>query len=217
MCWRRNKILAPTQPSFMTHRQFSSSDKERAMKRMILELAEPGAGEECGWSWLRKRESAVVNYKVMSQNRGIDRLNQKVSGMAMLWWVWPYVAKQRILKGANVRLFEKSLETLVLKEAVAWSWLVRSSNLMIGYDSHFSSLCNWSMELYSKLRTSPCTHFYSASESPCCRGWCNARNLYRLSSRNWFHCWCGNSVCSFRKVNAYLGDSTCPCMSSVWK
>jgi len=136
MCWRRSKILAPIQPSFMTHWQFSSSVKERAKKRMVLELAEPGAGEECGWSWLRKRESAVANYKVMSQNRGIDRLNQEASGIAILWWVWPYVARQRILKGPNVRLFEKSSETLVLREALAWSWMVLSSNLMIGYDSN---------------------------------------------------------------------------------
>jgi len=150
MCWRRNKILAPIQPIFMTHWQFSSSDKERAMKRMILQLAEPGAGEECGWSCLRKRESVVANYKVMSQKRGIDRLNQEASGMAMLWWVWPYVARQRVLKGPNVRLFEKSLETSVLREAVAWSWMVRTSNLMIGYDSNFSSLCNWSMEFVFK-------------------------------------------------------------------
>jgi hypothetical protein len=201
----------------MTHCQFSGSDRERAMKRLILELAVPGAGEECGWSWLRKRESAVANYKVMSQNRGIDRLNQEASGMAMLWWVWPYVARQRILKGPNVRLLEKSSEILVLREALAWSWMVPSSNLVIGYDSNFSSLCSWSTELSSKLRTPSCTYSNSASESPRCSGrWFNARNLYRLSSRNCWHCWCGNLVCSLRKLNAYLGDSTCPCMLSVW-
>lgn len=61
----------------------------------------------------------MANYKVMSQNRGIDRLNQEASGMAMLCCVWPYVARQRILKGPNVRLFEKSSETLVLGEALA--------------------------------------------------------------------------------------------------
>jgi hypothetical protein len=52
------------------------------------------------------------------------------------------VAGQRTLKGPNVRLFEKSTETLVLREALACSWIVPSSNLMIGYDSNFSSLCS---------------------------------------------------------------------------
>lgn len=183
----------------MTYWQFSSSDKERAMKRMILELAEPGEGEECGWSWLRKRESAVANYKVMSQNRGIDRLNQEASGMATLWWVWPYVARQRILKDPNVRLLEKSSETLVLREAMVWSWMVSSSNLVIGYGSNFTSSGNWIVELSSKLRTPSCTYSYSASESPHCSGWCNARNPYRLSSRNCFHCWCGNQCVLFVK------------------
>jgi hypothetical protein len=65
----------------MAYWQFSSSDKERAMKRMTLELAEPGVGDECGRSWLRRGEAAVAKYKVMSQNRGIGDWPSESGGL----------------------------------------------------------------------------------------------------------------------------------------